>query len=136
MSRLGLQILTCLVGVATVALGTVQVCFGINSPLYAAANLPQFPILDSNLRFFGGMGLGLGLILLWIIPTIERQGVLFRAVWICALLGGLGRLISAAVVGSPSKLLIAFTVLEVIGAPLFIFWQHRLALSAQVRTDG
>ena len=127
MGRLTLQIITGLVGLATVGLGSIQVVFGVNSPLYASAGLPDFPILDSNLRFFGGMGLGLGLILIWIIPTIHKQSALFRAVWVCALLGGIGRLISVAAVGSPSVLLVGFTILEVIGAPLFIYWQHCVA---------
>jgi hypothetical protein len=45
MSRRLLQIVNGLVGVATVGLGTVQVIFGVRSPLYAAADLPEFPIL-------------------------------------------------------------------------------------------
>jgi hypothetical protein len=77
------------------------------------------------------MGLGLGLALLWMLPSIERQTALFRAVWICALLGGIGRLISVAAVGSPSHLLVAFTLVEVIGAPVLIYWQHRLATSRE-----
>jgi hypothetical protein len=129
MSRRALQIVNGLIGLATVGLGTLQLVFGVNSPRYAAANLPEFPILDSNLRFFGGMSLGLGLVLLWILPSIERQNALFRAVWICALLGGIGRLISVAAVGSPSHLLVGFTLLEVIGAPVLIYWQHQVAIS-------
>jgi len=129
MSRRALQIVNGLLGLATAGLGATQLALGVGSPVYAAADLPRFPILDSNLRFFGGMSLGLGLILLWILPTIERQGPLFRGVWICALLGGLGRLASVAVVGSPSSLLLAFTLLEVVGAPLLIYWQHRVAFS-------
>lgn len=132
MSRRALQIVTGLLGLATVALGGVQLVFGVRSPLYAAANLPAFPILDSNLRFFGGMALGLGLILLWILPTIERQIALFRAVWVCAMLGGIGRLVSVAIVGSPSHLLVGFTVLEVVGAPVLMYWQYRIAASAAV----
>lgn len=129
-SRLGLQVVNGVVGLMTVGLGSVQLAFGVGSPLYAAANLPAFPILDSNLRFFGGLGLGLGLILLWILPSIERQTALFRGVWLCAFLGGIGRLISVAAVGSPSDLLVGFTVLEVIGAPLLVYWQGRVARSS------
>jgi hypothetical protein len=130
LSRRALQIVNGLLGLATVALGTVQLLFGIRSPLYAAANLPPFPILDSNLRFFGGMGLGLGLVLLWILPSIERRTTVFRAVWVCALLGGVGRLVSVAVVGSPSDLVVGFTVVEVVGAPVLMYWQHRVAAAS------
>lgn len=130
MSRRPLQIVNGLVGLATVGLGAIQVLFGISSPLYAGASIPSLPILDSNLRFFGGLALGLGLVLLWLLPSIERQGALFRAVWICAFLGGVGRLISWPAVGSPSELLLGFTVLEVLGAPALIYWQHRVAASA------
>ena len=127
MSKLLLQIINGLIGLLVVVLGTVQVVFGVNSPLYAEANLPAFPILDSNLRFFGGMGLGLGLILLWITPRIEHHRVLFIAVWLCAWIGGVGRLISWPIVGAPSTMLISFTILEVIGAPLLIYWQGKIA---------
>lgn len=131
-SRLGLQVVNGVVGLMTVGLGLVQLTFGVKHPLYAEAELPLFPILDSNLRFFGGMALGLGLVVLWILPTIERQAALFRGVWLCAFLGGIGRLISAAAVGSPSDLLVSFTVLEVIGAPLLVYWQARVARAEPV----
>ena len=130
MSRRILQVVNGAIGLATVGLGSVQVFFGVGSPMYSAAALPLFPILDSNLRFFGGIGLGLGLTLLWLLPSIERRTTLFRAVWMCAFLGGLGRLVSWPIAGSPSDLLIAFTVLEVIGAPALVYWQSRVAVSA------
>lgn len=129
MSRLLLQIFNVVAGLATSGLGIMQMIYGVQSPLYAAIGIPQNPILDSNLRFFGGMSLGIGLVLLWLIPTIERQTLLFRAVWLCAFIGGAGRLISWQVIGSPSVMLIGFSLLEVAGAPLLVYWQHRVAKS-------
>ena len=135
MSKLILQIISAIVGLLTVGLASMQLIFGINSPIYGQGNLPVFPILDSNLRFFGGIGLGLGLLLLWCISDIEQKTLAFRIGWGLALIGGIGRLISYFAVGSPSTLLIVFTVLEVIGAPIFIYWQTRLANQASQPRD-
>lgn len=127
MSRRALQLVNAVVAVLTIALGSMQLVFGIQSPVYASAGLPTHALLDSNLRFFGGMGLGLGLILLWILPTIERRTDLFRAVWICAFLGGVGRLFSLFLVGPLPLPFVAFTALEVVGAPVLVVWQKRVA---------
>ena len=100
---------------------------GTNSPIYGSAVVPALPALDSNLRFAGGMGLGLAVALLWITPRIERHGTIFRLVWICALLGGLGRLVSVALVGRPPIPMLVFTLIEVPGVPVLIWWQNVVA---------
>ncbi len=128
MSRRLLQLVNALLASATLVLALMTLLLGAESPVYGDAGIPQVPALDSNLRFFGGMGLGLGAILVWIIPTIERRTLLFRAVWICALLGGIGRLISWAIVGTPPLPMIVFTLIEVPLVPLLIYWQHRVAI--------
>lgn len=69
----------------------------------------------------------MGLLLLWIFPNLETQTVLFRAISFCALLGGLGRFISVAVVGMPSTPLIVFTLIEVIDVACFIDCQNLVA---------
>jgi hypothetical protein len=98
--------------------------------LYASLNLPRSPLLDSNLRFFAGLWVGLGLAMLWLVPNMERQGVLFRVLWGAIFLGGVGRLLSMISVGLPPAPFIGFTLLEIVGAPMFIYWQHRVARSA------
>jgi uncharacterized protein DUF4345 len=102
---------------------------GVKDPIYRPLGLPPAPILDSNLRFFGGLWLGFGLAMVWLVPSIERQGVLFRALWVAIFLGGIGRVLSWLVVGAPRKAFIGFTLLELVGAPLFIHWQYRVAQS-------
>ena len=100
--------------------------FGLSDPIYASANLPANALLDSNLRFFSGVWLGLGLTVFWLIPAIERQTILFRTLWGMIFLGGVGRLLSMVLVAWPPVPFIVFTVLEVVGAPMFIAWQARL----------
>ena len=102
---------------------------GVDDPLYAALDLPRSPLLDSNLRFFGGVWLGLGLAMLYLVPSIERQTVLFRVLWGAVFLGGIGRALSSAFVGLPPLPFIGFTALEIIGAPLFVFWQKQVERS-------
>lgn len=121
-----LQIITAALGLVPLVTGVISM-LGQHDPVYASAALPLFPLLDSNLRFFGGVWLGLGIAIFWMVPTIERQAVLFRAIWGAIFLGGIGRLLSMLIVGLPPAPFIAFTALEVLGAPLFVYWHYRVA---------
>ena len=130
MSRRLLQLTMILMGLLTVGLAGNSLLSGVANPIYGPTLIPEVPALDSNLRFMGGMGLGLGLILLWIVPTVEQQSALFRAIWICAFLGGLGRFLSLFVVGWPPAPMIVFTVIEVLAVPGFLYWQNQVAKSS------
>ena len=132
MNKKPLQIVTTVLALVPIVTGVLTM-LGVDDPLYRTEGLPASPLLDSNLRFFGGVWLGLGLAVLWMIPSIERQTVLFRVVWGAIFLGGIGRAWSMAAVGAPPIPFIGFTVLEVVGAPLFIWWQHRVASAARGR---
>ena len=124
-----LQITTALLGLVPLLTGIITM-LGVHDPLYSAAGIPALPVLDSNLRFFGGVWLGLGIAILWLVPRIETETVLFRAIWGAIFLGGAGRLLSILLVGTPPIPFVGFTALELIGAPLFIYWQHRVAEAA------
>ena len=124
-----LQITTALLGLVPLLTGLITM-LGVHDPLYSAAGIPALAVLDSNLRFFGGVWLGLGIAILWLVPRIETETVLFRAIWSAIFLGGVGRLLSIPLVGTPPIPFVGFTALELIGAPLFIYWQHRVAEAA------
>ena len=125
MNKRGLQIATALLGVIPVVTGIITM-FGLSDPLYASAGIPANATLDSNLRFFGGVWLGLGLSLYFLIANIEKQTLLFRVLWGMIFLGGIGRLASMFFLGLPPLPFVGFTVLEIVGAPFFIWWQARL----------
>ena len=120
-----LQALTGVLALIPILTGAITM-MGVHDPLYAALDLPGNPLLDSNLRFLGGVWLGLGLAAFWMVPRLHAQTVLFRVVWGAIFIGGLGRLLSMLVVGWPPAPLIAFTVLEIVGAPLFVGWHARV----------
>jgi hypothetical protein len=125
MNKRGLQIAMALLGAIPVVTGVITM-FGLGDPLYASAGIPANAVLDSNLRFFGGVWLGLGLSLYLLIQDIERQTILFRVLWGMIFLGGIGRLASMLFLAPPPLPFIGFTALEIIGAPFFIWWQSRL----------
>ena len=126
MNKRPLQITTAVLGAIPVLTGIVTM-FGLSDPIYASLGLPANALLDSNLRFFGGVWLGLGLAFYWLIPNIEKHTVLFRVLWGMIFLGGIGRLLSMLFLTWPPIPFVAFTVLEIVGAPVFIAWQARLA---------
>ncbi len=129
MSRRFLQGVNALMAIRRVILATLSLVYGAASPVYQSASLPTVPALDSNLRFFGGMSLGLGLVMLWLTPSIEARTGLFRAAWACAFLGGVGRVVSIASVGTPPMPMLVAAVVETVAAPFMIWWQHRVARS-------
>lgn len=126
MSRKALQVVTTVLGLVPLATGAIGM-LGLSDPIYAVAHLPPFPLLDSNMRFFSGVWLGLGVAILWLVPRIERETVLFRFIWGAIFIGGIGRLLSIVCAGLPPLPFVGFTALELIGAPLFVYWQHRVA---------
>ena len=126
MSKRILQIATAVLATIPVLTGVIGMS-GLSDPIYASAGLPANALLDSNLRFLSGVWLGLGLALYWLIPKIEKQTVLFRAIWGMIFLGGVGRLISMLFLALPPIPFVGFTILEIVGAPIFISWQARLA---------
>jgi hypothetical protein len=82
------------------------------------------------MRFFSGVWLGLGVAILWLVPRIERETTLFRFIWGAIFIGGIGRLLSILLAGLPPLPFVGFTALELIGAPWFVYWQHRVAQAA------
>ena len=126
MSRTALQVVNVTLAILTVFVGGASLLLGADSPIYRD-ELPVLPALDSNLRFLGGLGVGLGVALLWITPAIEKHMTIFRILWLCALAGGIGRVISAIVVGLPPAPVLAFTAIEVPGVPVLIYWQAKVA---------
>ena len=134
MSKRSLQIVTAILALVPLATGAIGM-LGLNDPIYATMGLPRNALLDSNLRFFAGFWLGLGLAMMWLIPRIETQTVLFRAIWIAIFIGGIGRLLSIFLIGPPPLPFIGFTILEIVGAPLFIAWQTRVTKPADQRSS-
>jgi len=127
MNKKKLQIISVILALIPTITGFIGLT-GINDPIYEKISKPNNILLDSNLRFFSGVWLGLGIAFFTIVRRIETETKIFRVVWCCIFFGGIGRLLSIIFIGIPPSPFIGFTVLEVVGAPFFIFWQNMIAV--------
>jgi hypothetical protein len=130
-SRRKLQIATAILAMVPTVTGLLGL-MGLADPHYADMGLPANATLDSQLRFYNGVWLGVGLTAFWLLPRIETETTLFRVLWLMIFIGGLGRLMSLILAGMPFAPFIGFTVLEVVGAPLFVLWQSKVAHAARL----
>ena len=107
--------------------GSVELLFG-TSLLAPGLDLAVVThrVLDSNLRFFGGLWLGMGVCLLWCLRDLPARAGFVTWLWAFIFLGGVGRALAMAEVGWPPAPFIFFTALELVGAPLFVWWLWKL----------
>ncbi|HWH22991.1 MAG TPA: DUF4345 domain-containing protein [Allosphingosinicella sp.] len=83
--------------------------------------------LDSHFRYLSGLLLGMGLAFSACIPGIERKRLLFRALSLIVVVGGLARLFSALEDGLPGSGHHFGLVMELLVVPLLMLWQGRIA---------
>lgn len=100
---------------------------GIHDPLFADLNLPRSALLDSDLRFLGGVWLVVGVTVLVTIRSLEKHFALYKVLWAMIFVGGIGRLLSMFIIGLPPAPFIGFTILEIVGAPIFLYWHYHVA---------
>jgi hypothetical protein len=124
--RRALQASVILAAAVPVAAGLAGVCYGPG-----AVELSGFtPSQDSQARYLSGLLLGIGFAFWSTVPGIERRSVRFRLLAAIVVLGGLARLFSFVLVGSPSALMLTALALELVATPLLALWQARLAAQA------
>jgi hypothetical protein len=126
MGRRILQVILAVVGIIAIVTGILGIATGILDDFYSVPKVAKNTVLDSNLRYFSGLWFGLGLLLLWIIPSIERQVVLLRALSLMIFCGAIGRIFSMTVLGLPSIPFLVFTLME-LAFPLLLLLQQSLS---------
>ncbi|GEM_PF-2229792 len=103
---------------------------GIYDPVYQIDADLKHAILDSNLRFFGGVWLVLGVALLVSLKELRQPNPLFQWILFACFCGGVGRLASMVFFTIPPLPFVAFTALEILVLPYLMVWQRNLARSA------
>lgn len=84
------------------------------------------PDLDSHMRYLSGLLLGIGVGFVACVPRIEARGVLFRALGLIVVVGGLARALSVAEVGAPGLEHRLALAMELGATPLLVLWQARI----------
>lgn len=96
-------------------------------PALLAASSPDIATADSHVRYLSGLLLGIGLSAWSVLPRVETAGAIFRAITAVVFVGGLARLVSLAVAGSPSWPMLGGLAMEIGVTPALAIWQWRLS---------
>ena len=119
-------------GMIPIATGLLAL-LGVHDPIYHLPAKPDLVVLDSNLRFFGGVWFVLGLAIFASLKNISQPNPLFQWILAACVLGGVGRLASMILFAVPPLPFIAFTVLEIVVLPYLMLWQKNVAASVHLR---
>jgi hypothetical protein len=140
MSKKILQVVLAVLGLIPILTGALDLVLGAGSLNVDGALLSSEVVnnivLDSQIRFLGSIWLGFGIILYWMLFSIEKQTILFRLVAGSIFLGGIGRLTSALLLGLPPIELVAATVLELVGMPLLVLWQSLISMPSHSASNS
>lgn len=131
MSKMMLQIVLAVLGFIPIFTGGLSIILGVGALSAVGGLVPSEAVnnvvVDSEIRFLGAIWFGIGVIVYWVIPAIDKQTTLFRLLIGGIFLGGIGRLLSALSVGIPPIQFIGVIVLELIGMPLLLLWQSSIS---------
>jgi hypothetical protein len=126
MSKRIMQLILGLTSLLSMYTAYQGIAYGAVNWYYGFADSQEYSkgllMLDSNIRFYSGLWLGIGIVLLWIIPRIEHEKTMLQSIAIFFFLGGIGRLISILTCGIPSSIYFIYVFLE-LSFPLLALWQ-------------
>jgi hypothetical protein len=119
--------------------GPLDWSMGLQAPHLIGAQLSQQdfrdPLLNSQIRFFGAIWFGVGLLLiLWLLDS-ARYAIILPGTLGMVFIAGIGRTASIVQFGLPANaqgmaFVIVTTTLEIVGMPLMLWWYWRLTRSA------
>ena len=125
MKRLALQILLAVAGLLCLfRFGMPALIYGATGPgpfgnRWLAEGAAATLLLDADLRFFGAMMLGIGVLLFWTISKLDALGLVIYILACAVELGGLSRVYARVVYGNPGTAGVIPIVIET-GMPILI----------------
>lgn len=125
-SKLALQIVMGLVSLVPIGGGIRGI---IQAPKHMPLNFEAASAVTAEFRFLSAVWLVAGLVIIWIIPRVEKETGAFRVVGAAIILGGLSRIISLVTLGPfhDDSSLYIFMGLEIGLTPLLLIWQTYVA---------
>jgi hypothetical protein len=108
----------------------------IGGPAAAPGGGPVPPSIDSEYRFAHVIWLAVGVVLFWSLRRPAERARVTRLLLVVAAFGGVGRLISLAVMGWPHPVYIGVGILELVGVPLVIWWHSRVFPISRTATNA
>ncbi len=117
----------CLIPLLT---GLLDFILGLKAPSLSGGmidlNIASDANLNSQIRFFGAIWLGLGVLLWRSTSDLKLHSGWFRAILWILILSGLGRLASYIQFGTPSPALFIAMLLELFVMPALLVWHSKL----------
>ena len=141
MKRLVLQILLGIAGLLMVfRFGVPALVFGATGPgplgnRWLEEGTPAPLLLDADLRFFGAMMIGLGIIFFWTISKVEAVGALIYILAGAVAVGAAARVYALLIMGNPGTAGIIPIVIEGVSPILIILLRYRVAKDLTLNKD-
>ena len=137
MKRIVLQSLLVLSGLLMlVRFGAPALIFGATGPgpfgnRWMAEGTTATLLLDADLRFFGAMMLGVGVIFFWMIPRVEVFGSVIYILAAAVALGAAARIYARVAYGNPGTAGTIPIVIETSLPFLLVFFQYYVGKNAK-----
>jgi hypothetical protein len=127
-SRRALQIVLAILASVAVASGLYGMLAG---PTALPGGGPVDATVDSEYRFVNSYWFAAGVLVWWAVPRVHYATALLRVTLGTAFLGGLARLLAAAVSGWPHPVFLGALGVELVVVPTVLLWQTRVANAAR-----
>jgi hypothetical protein len=114
--------------------GLADLLYGTHVIPLLGATLPAAalsePTLSSQIRFWGAIWMGFGVLIVYAASDPHRQSTLFRLLAVILVISGVGRVASFVQHGAPAPFFMGAIFVELVVVPLLLFWHARLIRSA------
>ena len=120
--------------------GALHLALGVGADVLLGADLPagviSDPTLDSQSRFYGVAFTLNGVLLLLCASDVQRHATVLRCVLWVFFAAGVARLVSVAIHGVPSSMVLALLAIELGVPPALAWWLSRLTRESHRGAQG